>query len=623
MYLAYYGLEREPFHITPDPEFLFLSPSHKEAFAAVVYGVEQRKGFVALMGEVGTGKTTILRAYLKRIERSAIRPIYLFNPDLSFEELLRLILRETEGAVPEEPSAALMDRLQWRLIEEYKASRNVVLIIDEAQNMPVETLEKLRMLSNLETSRDKLLQIVLVGQPELQTKLELHQLRQLNQRIAVRANLRPLNKAESFEYIQYRLTQAGCLRDDVFSRDALRRIVAASHGNPRILNILCDNALIAGFGGEEETVSGKTVRQVIADTAMHRRRPTLRWAAIAAGILVAAGLSAVFLSGGWGSENQAVPGNHLQIAHADIGEAMPAATPGPQPAAAPVAPAPNEPAPVSTPAMPETTPAAPVAPTPAPTPEPVAAAAAAPVADTPAPEPTPAPEHLSAALKKMQELTAGKDNVPDAAVERAVAERAAQAAEEPVTPPVLDGPAADAPKPEPAAAAEPAVATPKAEPEVAQTVAEAAPAAKPEEVKTAAVAAPTPEPEAVEAPVAPTPVSPTPISEPAPAAPVAAPAAETVSAEAPASSAAAESLSGSEKTFTRHVVKGDCLTRLVEEVYGHVSPAMIEVVRSRNPQVLNADVIWFGDELVFPEEVQDERGAVYKAVAPEQTLSGE
>lgn len=308
MYLEYFGLNRAPFHITPDPDFLFLSPSHKEAFATVVYGVEQRKGFVSLVGEVGTGKTTVLRAYLRRIEKTEIKPIYLFNPALNFEDLLRLVLRELGNAPEGETAAQLLDQLHWVLVGEYKAGHNVALIVDEAQNIPVETLERLRMLSNLETTTDKLLQIVLVGQPELQDKLDLHALRQLRQRIAVRAAIKPLSRAESTAYIHYRLQQAGCIRSDVFSQTALRTIVRAARGNPRTINILCDNALVAAFGGGEYSVSRKTVREVLADVTSRpwkRYRRVTAAAAAAIAVVCVSGLAVLASRGG--EESEAAP----------------------------------------------------------------------------------------------------------------------------------------------------------------------------------------------------------------------------------------------------------------------------------------------------------------------------
>jgi general secretion pathway protein A len=277
MYLSFYGFRQEPFNITPDPEFLFLSPSHKEAFAAVMYGVDKRKGFVALTGEVGTGKTTILRAYLKQVEGSAVHPIYLFTSDLSFEDLLMILLRETGAQEKPRTPRQMLLRLHWNLIGEYRQNRNTVLIIDEAQNMPVETLEKLRVLSNLETTKEKLLQVVLVGQPELDRKLALHELRQLHQRIAIRSTIQPLTEAESLTYIEHRVNRAGGNLNNVFSPAALRAIVKYAKGIPRSLNILCDNVLITGYGYQKRPISAKIVREIAWDLKVRPYRPRLRW----------------------------------------------------------------------------------------------------------------------------------------------------------------------------------------------------------------------------------------------------------------------------------------------------------------------------------------------------------
>ena len=246
MYENFYRLKKAPFHITPDPEFLFLSRTHKEALASIVYGVESRKGFVVVVGEVGLGKTTIIRSYLGRVSGRLLKITYVFNPNVSFAGLLDTIYQELGLAPVQGDVVAMVRRLHQALVDEYRQGRNVVLIVDEAQNMPVETLENLRMLSNLETSTDKLIQIVLVGQPEFGRMLDRHELRQLKQRIAVRSTLAPLSAAESLDYIKHRLEKAGAESTDIFTRGALRRIVRHARGIPRLLNILCDNALITG-----------------------------------------------------------------------------------------------------------------------------------------------------------------------------------------------------------------------------------------------------------------------------------------------------------------------------------------------------------------------------------------
>jgi general secretion pathway protein A len=277
MYLDYYKFKKSPFHITPDPEFLFLSASHKEASASLIYGIEERKGFIAITGEIGVGKTTILRAYLEGADPERLKVVYIFNAVVSFESLLKQIFNEL-GLSPE-PGAdvpELVNQLHRFLIEEYKNDRNVVLIIDEAQNMPVETLENLRMLSNLETSKDKLVQMVMVGQPEFERKLELSELRQLKQRIAIRCVIRPLDREESLAYIQHRLMRGSLFHNQVFTRGAIKRIVGEARGFPRLINILCDNGLITGFGYQSNPVTEKIMKEVISDLRGRKSRRIFR-----------------------------------------------------------------------------------------------------------------------------------------------------------------------------------------------------------------------------------------------------------------------------------------------------------------------------------------------------------
>ncbi|MBN1867042.1 AAA family ATPase [Candidatus Sumerlaeota bacterium] len=264
MYQSFFGFQAFPFSITPDPAFLYPSPSHREALATIVYGVDQRKGFVLLTGEVGSGKTTVVRSYLEQVDRDRVKPVYVFNPDLPFKDLLRTVMQEL-GVDTHDDEYEMLRRLYEIVIEEYRQDRNVVMIVDEAQNMPVETLESLRTLSNLETPEAKLLQIVLVGQPELDEKIGRTELRQLRQRMAVRATLRPLTLEESAEYVLYRLGLVTQDKENVFSPRAVDTIVRRAQGSPRLINILCDNALIASYGLREKRVSARTARMVIRD----------------------------------------------------------------------------------------------------------------------------------------------------------------------------------------------------------------------------------------------------------------------------------------------------------------------------------------------------------------------
>ncbi|HEY3423788.1 MAG TPA: AAA family ATPase [Negativicutes bacterium] len=293
MYLHFYNLKREPFNITPDPELLFMSPSHKEALAAVICGVNRRKGFVAIIGEVGLGKTTIIRSFLERISHSAktdnqgVKTIYIFNANISFKALLKTIYQNLGQISNSDDIYTMIDQLHLLLIDEYKAGNNVVLIIDEAQNMPVSTLENLRMLSNLETSSDKLIQVVLCGQPEFELKLNLHELRQLKQRIAIRVRILPLSKNESLEYINHRLSRSVTKDPDIFTQGALNRIVKEACGIPRNINILCDNCLVTAFGNQQKKVTSKVAKEIIADHRMERSNyKWLKLAALFASIII-------------------------------------------------------------------------------------------------------------------------------------------------------------------------------------------------------------------------------------------------------------------------------------------------------------------------------------------------
>jgi general secretion pathway protein A len=286
MYLDHYGFTKDPFNITPDPRFFYLSPSHREAYASMIYGLKKRKGFIAVIGEVGLGKTTVVRAFLQqKSQQSKLKALFIFNPSISFTGLLHFIFEELEIELPKngerqtDDTAELVKILHRALIEEYTKGYTIVLVVDEAQNMPVETLENLRMLSNLETTRDKLLQIFLIGQPELKAKLNRPELRQLNQRLAIRSFLETLDRKETVNYIQHRLSKAGAKDKPIFTRRALKRIYKYSRGNPRLINILCDNALINGFGYGKTQIDAGIVKEVHRDLeGRSRGRRRLAWA---------------------------------------------------------------------------------------------------------------------------------------------------------------------------------------------------------------------------------------------------------------------------------------------------------------------------------------------------------
>lgn len=294
MYLTFYGLKKEPFHTTPDPNFLYLSPTHKEALGAIIYGIEQRKGFIAITGDVGVGKTTIIRAYLERPTTRKQKTIYIFNPVVSFQALLNTIFRSLEVAPTPGDLPDMVTQLHEILIAEYRANSTVVLVIDEAQNMPVETLENLRMLSNLETVSDKLIQIVLIGQPELHDLLDDPKLKALKQRIALRANITPLSEKESQAYIEHRINLVSRTGRPLFTKEAMNLITRQAQGVPRRLNILCDNALITGYGRQRNPVTGKEVKEILADFEAPKAGFLWKWPYVAA-IAIAVMIGSLFL----------------------------------------------------------------------------------------------------------------------------------------------------------------------------------------------------------------------------------------------------------------------------------------------------------------------------------------
>jgi general secretion pathway protein A len=304
MYKEFYNFSAEPFRVTPDPGFLYLTDQHKEALAAIIYGISKRKGFVCITGEVGVGKTTILKSYLDSVDEPALRFVYIYNPNVSFQTLLRHVFREIGLAAPSDDTAAMVDVLRQWLLTAHQHHETLVLLVDEAQNMPVGTLENLRLLSNLETNTEKLVQIVLVGQPELEGLLTERQLRQVESRIAVRSRLGPLSKAESEAYIRHRLRCVALDDQPAFSDAAIRLIARRAHGIPRRINIICDNALMTGFGHRQRPVGITVVREVLHDmqakdgTASWRSRlpdfgavlPSRGWLAAATGLAVCGGV---------------------------------------------------------------------------------------------------------------------------------------------------------------------------------------------------------------------------------------------------------------------------------------------------------------------------------------------
>ena len=246
MYQGFYGLREKPFVLTPDPQFLFLSEGHRTAIESLLYGIRQKEGFMVITGDIGTGKTTICRAFLERLDKN-VKTAVIFNSFLTEEELLEAILRDFGFSSKGRTKKERIDALNKILIYFSSHGKNAVLIVDEAQNLSIPVLEQIRMLSNLETEKEKLLQIILIGQLELDQKLRSAELKQLNQRIAVRHYLQPLTQMETEYYIYQRLMVAGSQGSITFSKSALHEIYRFSKGSPRLINLLCDRALLAGF----------------------------------------------------------------------------------------------------------------------------------------------------------------------------------------------------------------------------------------------------------------------------------------------------------------------------------------------------------------------------------------
>ncbi len=290
MYCEFYGFREKPFNITPNPRFIFLSKNHREAFAHLLYGIDNHAGFIKLTGEVGTGKTTVLRTLFEQLDERGHRTALIFNPCLTAEELMRGINREF--GIPWEGLniSELLDALNRFLLLENSAGRTVVLVIDEAQNLEPKVLEQIRLISNLETKTDKLIQIILAGQPELAQLLGRPELRQLSQRITVSYHLTPLDFDDSKAYIEHRLEVAGDWRAAVFTPQALKRVFRYSGGVPRLLNIVCDRALLFGYVAESKEISGRMAKEAIAEirredraAAAFPRRRTLAWCLAAIG----------------------------------------------------------------------------------------------------------------------------------------------------------------------------------------------------------------------------------------------------------------------------------------------------------------------------------------------------
>jgi general secretion pathway protein A len=306
MYERYYGLTEKPFSLTPDPKFLYRSPSHANAFELLQYAIRRREGFVVVTGDIGTGKTTLCRALLEDIDRNTFTALVL-NPFMSEEDLLKRILQDfgvisredvKRGQLSHVSKQELIDALYEFLLGLIPLKASAVLIIDEAQNLPVSVLEQIRILSNLETDKEKLLQIILVGQLNLVPLLRSPEMRQLDQRVSIRYQLDPLDEEGVASYIAHRLTVAGASGAVRFSRDAVAKIHRLSGGTPRLINLICDRALLAGFAERSNRISPEMVEEAAdsLDVPQQVLSPNPRWNRLARRAPLVAAAAVVLLA---------------------------------------------------------------------------------------------------------------------------------------------------------------------------------------------------------------------------------------------------------------------------------------------------------------------------------------
>jgi type II secretory pathway predicted ATPase ExeA len=273
MYKSFYGLKENPFNVNPDPRFLFLTKQIEEALTGLMYGIQTRKGFITLTGEVGTGKTTLINRLLDWLHHRRARTAFLFNSRMNSSQLFDFILAEFDIQCESKSKSQQLLKLNHWLLERYRDGETVVLIIDEAQNLTYPVLEEIRLLTNLETSTEKLLQIVLSGQPELEEKLKLPQLRQLRQRIMLRCRTTPLSEEQTREYIAERLRIAGASGDPIFSVKTIEAVHVYSLGIPRVINLLCEHSLVNGFVEQQRPIQPKIVEEVAHEFQLDEVEP--------------------------------------------------------------------------------------------------------------------------------------------------------------------------------------------------------------------------------------------------------------------------------------------------------------------------------------------------------------
>ena len=273
MYKSFYGLKENPFNVNPDPRFLFLTKQIEEALTGLMYGIQTRKGFITLTGEVGTGKTTLINRLLDWLHHRRSRTAFLFNSRMNSSQLFDFVLAEFDIPCESKSKSQQLLKLNHWLLERYRDGETVVLIIDEAQNLTYPVLEEIRLLTNLETSTEKLLQIILSGQPELEEKLKLPQLRQLRQRIMLRCRTTPLSEEQTREYIAERLKIAGASGEPIFDTKTTETVHVYSLGIPRVINLLCEHSLVNGFVEQQRPIQPKIVEEVAHEFQLDEVEP--------------------------------------------------------------------------------------------------------------------------------------------------------------------------------------------------------------------------------------------------------------------------------------------------------------------------------------------------------------
>ena len=275
MYKKFFGLRESPFNVNPDPRYLFTTRHTEEALSTLMYGIQNRKGFVLLTGEVGTGKTTLVNKLLEWLHREGMPTAFIFNPRLNVSQFFDFMMSDFGITTDSRLKSQVLMRLNHWLLERFRAGETAVLIVDEAQNLSPELLEEIRLLTNLETYTEKLLQIVLSGQPELELKLRQPELRQLRQRITLRCKTYPLTFEETAGYVNGRLRVAGCDGQEVFAPDAIEGIFHYSKGIPRIMNLLCEHALIAAYADQQKPVRREVIEEVAREFELHEESPVV------------------------------------------------------------------------------------------------------------------------------------------------------------------------------------------------------------------------------------------------------------------------------------------------------------------------------------------------------------